>query len=193
MGGSLGSKMGPISATVVSVISAVVAVIAAIYARQQARAAKRQADAAHGDVAPTFHTQNHEDNGRPPWGFRLTARNFNRRPLRVEAVRIGAPDGLLVWDDANEDPDSVRAIISAALRTGEAIIEIGKILEGVAPNAAAPTSYEHDFYVGLKTGTPDHRRTVQITVAVDWEYASGKAAAQIERLIVNLPIGIARQ
>src|SRR5262245_29141676 len=84
-----GRDMGPEwTAVVIASIAAFISVAAAIYSSRQAAAAKRQADAAHGDVEPTFHAELHKDRTRPPWGFRLTINNYNRRPLRVDRVRF---------------------------------------------------------------------------------------------------------
>src|SRR5262249_35807331 len=155
---------------------------------RQARAAKRQADAAHGDVAPTFHVEPHEDNGRAPWGFRLKVRNFNRRPLKVKRIRIRIPTGLIVWDAQDTDPDTIRAIIKAAARNqGEVQFEIQQTLDGVSPNASSPTAHDHDFHIGLADGTTEERRTVQINLAIEWEYASGKASPEIEQMTLDLP------
>jgi hypothetical protein len=174
----------------VSLGSAVVAVVAAVYAANQARAAKRQADAAHGDVQPTFHTELHEDNGRPPWGFRLKVRNFNRRPLKIKRARIRIPDGLLIWESDDTDPDTIRAILEAAARSqGEASFEIEQILDGVSPNAGAPTNYEHDFHAGFRTGTSETRRILCVNLIIEWEYAAGKISPQTEAMTVDLPMG----
>jgi hypothetical protein len=137
---------------IVSIVSALIAVAAAVYAARQARAAKRQADAAHGDVQPTFHTELHEDNGRPPWGFQLSVRNFNRRPLRIKAARIRVPDGLIVWEAADTRPDTIRATIQAAARTGEVSFPIEKILEGVSPTRVIRRSTIKIFTSGSKRG-----------------------------------------
>ena len=176
----------------VSIASAVVSVFAAIYAGRQARAAKRQADAAHGDVAPTFHTELHNDDGQTPWGFRLHVRNYNRRPLRIKRVRISVPAGLVVWDE-NADESPLRSLLGAAARSqAEEFFEIEKILDGVAPNASAPTGYQHDFHAGFRAETSEKRRTVHINLTIEWGYASGQNTPQTEPMSVDLPMGSAQ-
>jgi len=174
--------------TVVAAISAIISVAAAVFASVQAKAAKRQAAAAHGEVQPTFHCELHEDNGRPPWGFRLKVRNFNRRPLRLKRVRVNIPPDLIVWAD-DDKPDTIREILRAATRRGGAPFEIDTILEGVSPNVSSPTAYDHDFQVGPRGDASDERRTVELPIVIEWEFVSGEASPQTERMIVRVPIG----
>jgi hypothetical protein len=77
----------------------------------------------------------------------------------------------------------------AARNRGEVPFEIGQTLDGVSPNASLPTTHDHDFHVGMRHGTSEERRTVQINLAIDWEYASGKASPEVEQMTVYLPIG----
>jgi hypothetical protein len=174
-----------------SSVAALISIAAAIYSARQAAAAKRQADAAHGDVEPTFHLEPHEDNGRPPWGFRIIANNYNRRPLRIVRVRVtDVPTDLLVWEHDHADADRMRNIIDAVMRTGEATFDVGVVLGGIAPNASQPTHSEHDFHVGFKGDAPSQRRrTVHLNVHVDWAYATGDRGAQTATLPIDLPIG----
>jgi hypothetical protein len=175
--------------TAISFASAVIAVIAAIYAARQARAAKRQADAAHGEVQPTFHYDVHEDNGRPPWGFRLKIRNYNRRPLRVKEVRVRIPDDLTVWDPDDSGPDSIRKILEAAARPrGEASFKRDIVLEGVSPNAGSPTMYDSDFHIGPRHGGAVEKQVVKLPISIEWEYASGITSPQTEKMTVTVPI-----
>src|SRR5690348_14902722 len=120
----------------VAIGAAVVSVIAAVVAIWQARSAKRQADAAHGEVAPTFHLRAFEDNGRPPWGFRLFVRNFNRKPLRLLRVRLSVPTDVIVWEEYDNSPDTVRKIIEAVVRKKPAEFDLSiyeaSVLEGVS-------------------------------------------------------------
>ena len=176
--------------TDISIASAVIAVIAAIYAGRQARAAKRQADAAHGDVQPTFHYEVHEDNGRLPWGFRLKVRNYNRRPLRIKGVRVRIPNGLTVWDADDSSPDTIRKILEAAARPGgEATFKRDIILEGVSPNASSPNIYDSDFHIGPRHGGAVEKQILKLPITVEWEYASGTTSPQTEKMTVALPIG----
>ena len=169
-------------------MSAVISVLAAIYASRQARAAKRQADAARGDVEPTFHYELHQDCGRPPWSFRLKIRNHNRRPIRIKRVRVRVPSDLIVWDSNDSRP--IREIIEAARRPESgAAFDLNLVMDGVSPYAALPTIYDHDFLVGLRAGTSEKRRLVNGAVVVEWEYASGKASSQTVQMSINLPIG----
>src|SRR3977135_2609091 len=46
------------------------------------------------------------------------------------------------------------------------------------------------FTSGWLTGTSEERRTARISLAIEWEYTSGKVSAEVERMTVHLPIGI---
>jgi hypothetical protein len=35
----------------------------------------------------------------------------------------------------------------------------------------------------------EERRTVQVKLAIEWEYTSGKASPEVEQMTVDLPIG----
>jgi len=175
--------------TIVSIVAAIISVVAAVYAGLQAKAAKRQADAAHGDVQPTFHYELDRDRGRPPWGFRLKVRNFNRRPLRLTRIRVTMPVDLIVWETDDDDSSTINRIIRAAIKPEGVPFEINVTLEGVSPNASTPAWYDHRFQVGLRTGASDKRRTVELPIAIEWEFASAEASPQTEKMIVKVPIG----
>lgn len=142
------------AAVAVSSIAAIISVCAAFYAGIQASAAKRQADAAHGDIEPTFHCEIHEDDGRAPWGFRLIICNFNRHSLRLRAIDVAVPASLIVWRNDEYEPDRIRNTIEAVVRRGAASFEVNKVLSGVSPNAAQPTTFEVDFTLGLEPRRP---------------------------------------
>jgi len=164
--------------------------IAATTARQAA-AAKRLADAAHGDVDPTFYVEIHEDDGRPTGGLHLLINNFNRRALRVTRLRLAdVPSDLIVWDEDHKDPDSVRKILEATLRTGEAAFDVGVTLPGIAPNATQPTTAERNIYVGLKGDTANKARKVALRIHVHWQYATSDGRPQTDTLTVQVPVGI---
>lgn len=80
-------------------IAAGVSVIAACFSLSQARAARWQADAAHGDVAPTFHVERGESDGTPPWPFAICINNFNRRAMVFDLITVTATDGIIVYDE----------------------------------------------------------------------------------------------
>ena len=165
-------------------MSAVISVVAAIYAGRQARAAKRQADAARGELEPTFHYELHGD----PWSFRLQIRNHNRRPIRIKRVRVRVPNDLIVWESHDSRP--IRDIIKAARRLEcGAAFDLNLVIDGVASYAALPTIYEHDFQFGLRADTSKKRRSAKGAVVIEWEYASGKASSQTVQISINLPIG----
>src|SRR4051794_11023605 len=98
--------------TWVAIGAAVISVIAAGVSVWQARSAKRQADAAHGEVEPTFHAEIFPDDGRPPWGFCIMARNFNRRPLQILAARVKGSKGLIFYDRYAESRDRLGSMLS---------------------------------------------------------------------------------
>jgi hypothetical protein len=108
-------------------------------------------------------------------------RNFNRRPLRLKRARVSIPSDLLVWHKDDNDPDTIREIIAAARRPGGASFEINQILEGVSPNASSPSVYDYDFRVGLEGRSSDDRRTVELSLVIEWEFASGDALPQTEK------------
>lgn len=174
------------ASVLVAGIAAVVSVIAAAYAARQAKEAKRQADAAHGEIDPTFHPKPVGEDA-PPWRFQLCIRNFNRRPLRVETIRVSMPPGMVVWD-VHRQGDTLGALDCAGSDLSgepERWFSIDYVLDGVAPSAAESSTFSTLFAAGFRSAAKP-TKSAQLTVHIDWHYVSGDAARRTDMVPVEL-------
>jgi hypothetical protein len=95
----------------------------------------------------------------------------------------------MLAEPGDSDPDTIRKILDAVAGKGKAApFPINALLEGVSPNASEPTAYDHDINIGPRSQVRP-RRSVRITLAIDWEYASGSGRQETALLVVNLPVG----
>lgn len=131
----------------IALTAAAVSVLAALFSSLQARQARRQADAAHGDIKPTFHIERlHERSSAE--NCRVVCRNYNRHALVMHEVRIHHPANIALVPNSSSVRDAIdSAVIEAAVERDDlCVIRPKTTLEGVAPGKD-PAEYKFGLRV----------------------------------------------
>ena len=174
-------------------VAAVVAIVAAVLSARQAREAgkqavqaKRQADAAHGDVDPTFHLEQRRHAGRNDRCV-VVCRNFNRHALTIHEVRIQHPADIAMIPDSDTVHEAVAHAIDAVElnRHDLSVLRPATTLTGVAPGRD-PSESRFEFLIrGAASISEADRhavqfydikegRTVDLTYEVEFELLDGR-------------------
>lgn len=177
----------------VATFAAAISVVAAIISGSQAKSAKRQADAAHGEVDPTFHIERHRSEGRAPWGFTLKSSNFNRKALTLCSIRITTSDEVILYENRPSQRETLRSIVRAGTNVGSSTsIDLTRsgnsTLPGVAPNSSNPSTLTHDFKFGFRAHIQRIPETMTVEVDVEWRYA-GESEIKIASFSEVIPLG----
>lgn len=177
-------------AAAVAIVAAVLSALQAREAGKQADQAKRQADAAHGDVDPTFHIERLSDPDRSE-NCSVVVRNFNRHALALHEVRIQHATDIVLIPDSPTVHDAVRHAISRIElnRPDLSVVKPGTVLPGIGPGND-PSDYRFAFRATRSnhiTGAGDYAlqfsdiekgETIELTYDVDFELLDGKGEAR---------------
>ncbi len=177
-------------AAAVAIVAAVMSAYQAREAGKQAVQAKRQADAAHGEVDPTFHIERRQAEGERI-DCAVVCRNFNRHALAVHEVRIHHPTDIVLIPEASTVRDAVaNAISEMALDQDDlTVIKPRALLQGVMPGGEA-SEYRAPFRTaGAARISSENRhalqfydveagRMIDLTYEVEFELLDGQSNAR---------------
>ncbi|MFK5596162.1 hypothetical protein ACFZ8E_04035 [Methylobacterium sp. HMF5984] len=124
-------------------------------ARDQAVQARRQADAAHGDVAPTFHVEPIRG-VKEEWALCFVARNFNRHAVLVDTVTINFPDTFLLLKGTVETR-TTNQIVEGYVQPAKGVYRVRskETLVGLAPGGEHAADLR--FSISLRPATFEAR------------------------------------